>query len=182
MRGIADDADHWNDHYLRCRVIAISAMVDPSGISIPQVFYSYRTGVEKASREWIDMLTQIQTLLHWTENKRVRAPYMKGLVMPYKAASYPYVRGHTWPDLMVEYCRIGLEPAGFVPDMAFCAIRGDPLAPRRELWILCLPPRGSAMDSRTSGSNKEEITYLDKPASRSGCLRRSAIGPFPPSG
>ncbi|KUI63782.1 hypothetical protein VM1G_12016 [Cytospora mali] len=82
--GSPSNDTYWNDHYLKCKIIAIAAMVDPKGISIPHIFYSYRTGDDEMSKKWIDLLTQIQNLLHWTSNQRVRPPYIKGLAMPYR--------------------------------------------------------------------------------------------------
>ncbi|KUI59952.1 hypothetical protein VP1G_07215 [Cytospora mali] len=84
LAGAVSDDSYWDDHYLKCKIIAIAAMVDPKGISIPHIFYSYRTGNDEMSKTWIDLLTQIQTLLHWTSNQRVRPPYIKGLAMPYR--------------------------------------------------------------------------------------------------
>ncbi|KAG6363248.1 hypothetical protein INS49_008344 [Diaporthe citri] len=83
LRGIPDDENHWGDHHLKCQIIAISAMNDPTGVSIPSVFYTYRTGKIQLSKDWIAMLTQLQNFLHWTTNERVRGPYIKGLVKKY---------------------------------------------------------------------------------------------------
>lgn len=59
-------------------------MHDPTGCSIPSVFYTYHAGTIKQTKSWIAMLTQIQTLLHWETNERVRTPYMKGLAVMYQ--------------------------------------------------------------------------------------------------
>lgn len=82
LNGIPDYFNHWNDHYFKCQIIAIAAMTNSDGISIPHVFFSYRSGRDQISKDYIDMLSQIQEFLHWQKGKptpRVRPSYIRNL-------------------------------------------------------------------------------------------------------